>query len=73
MEYGCVHSFVGGRSTTAETTAHRAAASAHLGFTTYVCLRLIINNKQTNARPQTATKQETQGQADKEYHSHGYS
>ena len=32
MEYGCVYSFVGRRSTTAETTA---AAAAHLGVTTY--------------------------------------
>ena len=34
MEYGCVFSFVGRRSTTAETTA--AAAAAHLGVTTYM-------------------------------------
>ena len=33
MEYGFVYSFVGRRSTTAETTA--AAAAAHLGVTTY--------------------------------------
>ena len=32
MEYGCVYSFVGRRSTTAETTA----AAAHLGVTTYM-------------------------------------
>ena len=35
MEYGCVYSFVGRRSTTAETTA-AAAAAAHLGVTTYM-------------------------------------
>ena len=35
MEYGCVYSFVGRRSTTAETTAASAAA-AHLGVTTYM-------------------------------------
>ena len=32
MEYGYVYSFVGRRSTTAETTA----AAAHLGVTTYM-------------------------------------
>ena len=33
MEYGCVYSVVGRRSTTAETTA---ASAAHLGVTTYM-------------------------------------
>ena len=33
MEYGCVDSSVGRRSTTAETTA---AAAAHLGVTTHM-------------------------------------
>ena len=52
MEYGCVYSFVGRRSTTAETTAE-AAAAAHLGVTTYMFflvfvfvtfLRVLYNN-----------------------------
>ena len=34
MEYGCESSFVGRRSTTAETTT--TAAAAHLGITTYM-------------------------------------
>ena len=34
MKYGCVYSFVGRRSATAETTA--AAAEARLGVTTYM-------------------------------------
>ena len=37
MEYGCVYSFVGRRSTTAETTA-----AAHLGVTTYVFFRIFV-------------------------------
>ena len=50
MEYGCVYSFVGRRSTTAETTA---AAAAHLRVTTYMSslifvlvtfLRVLYNN-----------------------------
>ena len=39
MEYGCVYSFVGRRSTTAETTA---AAAAHLGVTTYMCFLIFV-------------------------------
>ena len=51
MEYGCGYSFVGRRSTTAETTA--AAAAAHLGVKTYkfflifvlvTFLRVLFNN-----------------------------
>ena len=39
MECGCVYSFVGGRSTTAETTA---ATAAHLGVTTYMFFLIFI-------------------------------
>ena len=37
MEYGCVYSFVGRRSTTAETTA-----AAHLGVTTYMFFSIFV-------------------------------
>ena len=40
MEYGCVYSFVGRRSTRAETTA--AAAAAHLGVTTYMFFLIFV-------------------------------
>ena len=40
MEYGCVYSFVGRRSTTAETTA--AAAAAHPGVTPYMFLLAFV-------------------------------
>ena len=40
MEYGCVYSFVGRRSTTAETTA--APAAAHLGVTTYMFFLIFV-------------------------------
>ena len=39
MEYGCVYSYVGRRSTTAETTA---AAAAHLGVTTYMFFLIFV-------------------------------
>ena len=39
MEYGCVYSFVGRRSTTAETTA---AAAAHIGVTTYMFFLIFV-------------------------------
>ena len=39
MEYGCVHSFFGCRSTIAETAA---AAAAHLGVTTYMFFFVIF-------------------------------
>ena len=39
MEYGCAYSFVGRRSTTAETTA---AAAAHLGVTTYMIFLIFV-------------------------------
>ena len=43
MEYGCVYSVVGRRSTTAETTtAAAAAAAAHLGVTTYMFFFVIF-------------------------------
>ena len=32
-----------------------------------------LNNKQANVKPRTAKKHESQGQADKGYHSHGHS
>ena len=38
MEYGCVHSFVGRRSTTAETTA----AAAHLEVTTHTFFLTVV-------------------------------
>ena len=38
MEYRCVYSFVGRRSTTAETTA----AAAHLGVTTHMFLVIVV-------------------------------
>ena len=38
MEYGCVCSFVGRRSTIAETTA----AAAHLGVTTYMFFLMFV-------------------------------
>ena len=38
-EYGGVYSFVGRRSTTAETTA---AAAAHLGVTTYTFFLIFV-------------------------------
>ena len=41
MEYGCVYSFVGRRSTTAEMTA-AAAAAAHLGVTTYMFFLIFV-------------------------------
>ena len=40
MEYGCESSFVGRRSTTAETTT--TAAAAHLGITTYMFFSHIL-------------------------------
>ena len=40
MEYGCMYSFVGRRSTTAETTA---AAAAHLGVTTYMFFLIFVH------------------------------
>ena len=39
MEYGCVYSFVGRRSTTSETTE---AAAAHLGVTTYMFFLIFV-------------------------------
>ena len=39
MEYGFVYSFVGRRSTTAETTA---AAATHLGVTTYMFFLIFV-------------------------------
>ena len=42
MEYGCVYSFVGLRSNTAETTAAAAAAAAHLGVTTYMFFLIFV-------------------------------
>ena len=38
MEYRCVYSFVGRRSTTAETTA----AAAHLGVTTHMLFLIVV-------------------------------
>ena len=38
MEYGCVYSFAGRRSTTTETTA----AAAHLGVTTYILSLIFV-------------------------------
>ena len=40
MEYGCVYSFVGRRSTRAETTA---ATAAHLGVTTYMFFLIFVH------------------------------
>ena len=39
MEYGCVYSFVGRRSTTAETTA---VSAAHFGVTTYMFFLIFV-------------------------------
>ena len=40
MEYGCVYSFVGRRTTTAETTT--PAAAAHLGVTAYMLFLIFV-------------------------------
>ena len=40
MEYGCVYSFVGRRSTSAEMTA--TAAAAHLGVTAYMFFLIFV-------------------------------